>query len=137
MMGRSEPFLVAALQLRIRCLRAPGRGRSDTLRYARRVSRLPSLPYVVVDTNRLRFPEVVEWLLVEFDRTGQRIMLPWTSPRGPLTDRHRLVIAFSTSSTVIRSSRARLNAASTAPRTVSGTAFSASAAAHTMASTST
>lgn len=53
------------------------------------------------------------------------------------SDRHRLLIAFSTSSTVIRSSRARLNAASTAPRTVSGTAFSASAAAHTIASTST
>jgi hypothetical protein len=60
-------------------LRAPGCGRGDTVRYARRVSRVPSLPYVVVDTNRLRVPEVVEPLLAEFDRTGQRIMLPWTS----------------------------------------------------------
>ncbi len=40
---------------------------------------LPRLPYVVVDSNQLRVPEVIDPLLAEFDRTGQHIMLPWTS----------------------------------------------------------
>jgi hypothetical protein len=37
------------------------------------------LPYIVVDSNQLRVRDAIEPLLTEFDRTGQRIMLPWTS----------------------------------------------------------
>jgi hypothetical protein len=43
------------------------------------VSRLPGLPYVVVDSNQLRFPEVIEPLIQEYDRAGQRIVLPAVS----------------------------------------------------------
>lgn len=43
------------------------------------MSRLPELPYVVVDTNQLRSDTLVRELLVRFDKTGERVMLPWTA----------------------------------------------------------
>lgn len=43
------------------------------------MSSLPALPYVVVDSDQLRFPEVIEPLIKAYDRAGQHIMLPSTS----------------------------------------------------------
>jgi hypothetical protein len=62
-----------------RDLRSGNREEGAGAAYSDCVSALPNLPYVVVDTNRLRARDVVEPLLEEFDRSGQRIMLPWTS----------------------------------------------------------
>jgi hypothetical protein len=40
---------------------------------------LPRMPFVVVDTNRVRRAEVIDPLIEEFHRSGQVVVLPWTA----------------------------------------------------------